>query len=69
MEAEPALSDEGMPTESTQDQKKKRPARDAQPIRTELVARIRQEIAAGTYDTQEKWEAALDRLLDRLESE
>jgi negative regulator of flagellin synthesis FlgM len=35
-------------------------------IRTELVERVRREIAAGTYDTPEKWEAALDRLLDRL---
>jgi hypothetical protein len=33
-------------------------------IRQELVARIRQEILAGTYDTPEKWEAALERLLD-----
>jgi hypothetical protein len=40
---------------------------DTRPIRTELVERIRKEIAAGTYDTQEKWEAALDCLLDRLE--
>jgi negative regulator of flagellin synthesis FlgM len=37
------------------------------PIRPELVARVRQEIAAGTYDSPEKWEAALDRLLDRLQ--
>ena len=35
-------------------------------FRTELVERVRKEIAAGTYDTPEKWEAALDRLLDRL---
>jgi hypothetical protein len=38
-----------------------------QPIRTELVERIRREIAEGTYDTPEKWEIALDRLLDRLD--
>jgi hypothetical protein len=38
------------------------------PIRTELVERVRREIAAGTYDTPEKWELALDRLLDHLES-
>lgn len=43
--------------------KKKRSAR---PIRTELVNRVRKEIADGTYDTQEKWEAALDCLLERL---
>lgn len=41
--------------------------KDAAPIRTELVERIKKEIAAGTYDTPEKWEAALDCLLDRLE--
>jgi hypothetical protein len=38
-------------------------------IREELVARIRGEIAAGTYDTPEKWQAALDRLLDRLDDD
>ena len=37
------------------------------PIRTELVERVKKEIAAGTYDTPEKWEAALDCLLDRLD--
>jgi hypothetical protein len=35
-------------------------------IRTELVERVRREIAAGAYDTPQKWEEALDRLLDRL---
>jgi hypothetical protein len=30
------------------------------------VERIRGDIAAGTYDTPEKWEEALDRLLDHL---
>jgi len=35
-------------------------------IRMELVARVRREIAAGTYDTAAKWEEALDRLLDHL---
>ncbi len=39
----------------------------AEPFRTELIERVRQEIAEGTYDTPEKWEIALDRLLDRLE--
>ena len=38
-------------------------------IRMDLVARVRKEIAAGTYDTPEKWEAALERLLDRIEPE
>jgi hypothetical protein len=36
-------------------------------IRQELVQRVRQEIQAGTYDTPEKWQAALDRLLERLD--
>lgn len=36
-------------------------------FRADLVARIRQEIAEGDYDTPEKWEAALAHLLDRLE--
>jgi len=35
-------------------------------IRTELVERVRKEIAAGTYDTQEKFHAALERLVERL---
>lgn len=33
-------------------------------VRSDLVARIRNEIAAGTYETPEKLEAALDRFLD-----
>ena len=36
-------------------------------VRLELVARVRQEIAAGTYETPEKLEAALARLLERLD--
>lgn len=36
-------------------------------VRPELIERVRQEIAAGTYDSVEKWEAALDQLLNRLE--
>ena len=31
-------------------------------IRSELVSRVRQEIAEGRYDTPEKWDAALERL-------
>jgi hypothetical protein len=38
-------------------------------IRHDLVARIRREIAAGTYDTPEKLEAALAILLERLDQE
>ena len=36
-------------------------------IRRDLVDRVRREIEAGTYDTPEKWDAALDRLLESLE--
>lgn len=39
------------------------------PIRSQLVERIRREIAAGTYETPRKWEIALDRLLDHLSAE
>jgi len=46
------------------------PARPEAPLfRAGLVEEVRREIAAGTYETPEKWEAALDRLLDRLERE
>jgi hypothetical protein len=38
-----------------------------QPSRADLVERVRREIAEGVYETEEKWEAALGRLLDRLE--
>lgn len=44
-------------------------ARDDRPIRTELVERVRREIAEGTYDTPEKFDKALDNLLRRLEEE
>jgi hypothetical protein len=45
------------------------PGLDDPDIRADLVRRIRAEIAAGTYDTPEKWEAALDRLWRRLGQE
>ncbi|MFL5339619.1 MAG: hypothetical protein ACJ8F7_05565 [Gemmataceae bacterium] len=35
-------------------------------IRHELVARIRREIEAGTYDTPDKLDTALARMLERL---
>lgn len=38
-------------------------------IRADLVARVRQEIADGIYDTPEKFDMALARLLARLERE
>src|SRR5262249_12055289 len=37
------------------------------PIRRELVERIRREIEAGIYDTPEKMEKALERLLEQLD--
>lgn len=40
------------------------PSLDDPDIRSELVRRVRQEIAAGTYDTPEKLDAALARMLD-----
>jgi len=54
------------PAVQEQPRKRRRPSK-SPPIRQELVDRIRREIAAGTYITQEKWEAALECLLDRLE--
>ena len=39
----------------------------ANDIRTELVARIKVQISAGTYDTPERWDAALDRLAAALD--
>jgi hypothetical protein len=36
-------------------------------IRLELVERVRREIAEGTYETLEKWQAALDGLARDLE--
>jgi hypothetical protein len=48
--------------------KRRKTRKDDQLIRTELVERIRKEIAAGTYDTEEKWEAALDCMLGRLDA-
>ena len=35
-------------------------------LRMHLIERIRQEIAAGMYDTDEKWELALERLFDDM---
>ena len=38
-------------------------------IRTELVARVRREIAAGRYETDEKWDAALHMLFQHLQED
>jgi negative regulator of flagellin synthesis FlgM len=35
-------------------------------VRTEVVARVKEEIAAGTYETPERMEIAVDRLMDEL---
>ena len=35
-------------------------------VRADLVARVRNEIANGTYETQAKLDAALDRMLDEI---
>jgi hypothetical protein len=45
---------------------KTRKRRSRTPIRADLVARVRAEIAAGTYDTPEKWDQALDKLSRQL---
>jgi len=44
---------------------RKRPAADSG-VRTALVARVKRQIAEGTYDTPERWEAALDNLARSL---
>ncbi|GHT28400.1 hypothetical protein FACS18942_08780 [Planctomycetales bacterium] len=36
------------------------------PVRFDLVNRIKKEISAGTYETADKMDIALDRLLSRL---
>jgi len=41
--------------------------RAAAPIRHALVERIRREIARGTYDTPERFEAAMEHLFRRLD--
>ena len=35
-------------------------------VRLGLVARVRREIAEGSYDSADKWDAALDRLFAQL---
>jgi hypothetical protein len=46
---------------------KKLTTEDQAAIRQELVDRVRREIEAGAYDTPEKWQAALDCLLERMD--
>jgi negative regulator of flagellin synthesis FlgM len=40
--------------------------RGASGIRHDLVTRVKQEIAAGVYDTEAKFDLALDRLLEEI---
>lgn len=55
--------------ESTMNDPVKEPRQPHGSIRHDLVERVRRDIAAGTYDTPERWEAALERLLQELEEE
>ena len=41
-------------------------ASESSPVRQDLVNLIRRQIAQGTYDTPEKMDIALDRLLDQM---
>jgi hypothetical protein len=52
--------DSGEPSSSSD------PSRPVSTIRTELVERVRRAIAAGHYETAEKWQAALELLCRRL---
>jgi hypothetical protein len=52
---------------STKRKARKHIAASGPEIRADLVARVRGQIAAGTYDTPERWEAALDRLSRSLQ--
>ena len=38
----------------------------ASAVRTDLVQRVRQEIEAGTYETQERIDVTVDKLMDEL---
>lgn len=54
------------PTSKKKKNWKKKARKDAD-VRHDLVARVRREIADGTYDTPEKMEKALERLLAELD--
>ncbi len=43
------------------------PTDDDPDFRADLVARIRKQIAEGTYGTEEQWDAALEKLWKDLE--
>jgi hypothetical protein len=38
-------------------------------LRLRLIERVRKEIAAGAYDTEAKWEQALERLFNAVDGE
>lgn len=38
----------------------------SQGVRTDLVQRVKEQIAAGTYETPERVDATVDRLMDEL---
>jgi hypothetical protein len=61
------LVDEGLSAPSLPPTNSKKGRKDTKPLRHDLVSRIRKEIADGTYDTDQRWYAALDCLLDRIE--
>ena len=63
------MDPQGEPVESAAKPRSKASKNEEKGIRRELVQRIRKEIAAGTYDTPEKWEIALDRLIERLDTD
>ncbi len=67
MEAQPEHLDDGTPIQSPSTKKPRKTRKDARPMRQDLVDRVRKEIADGTYDTEEKWETALELLLERLD--
>lgn len=69
LEAAPEITGDGPQVKLGRKGRKPKRTSEDKGIRTELVARVRQEIAAGTYDRPEIWEQALDRLLQRLEGE
>jgi hypothetical protein len=40
--------------------------RELPPVRLAKVLKVREEIAKGTYESEEKWRIAIDRLLEEL---
>ena len=69
MGAAPETAGEGAPVQLETRGARRNRGKTETGIRWELVERVRAEIEAGTYDRPDRWEAALDRLLERLEEE